>query len=274
LERTLSAVESKLVLRLEWDKKRLVTIDSVADILKCSRNKARVIAYRLEKKHWLERLRGGRYLFIPAEKGEGAVPTMNPLLIGSFLVKPYYYGYSTSNAHYGFTTQMRSTLYLATTKIMRNFRWRNNQFKLVTLSKHKFFGFQEVEVLGVKVNMAEPEKSLVDSVDKMKYAGGAREVLAVIYSGLRKVEAVKLVEYAVKMRTHSLIQRLGYLIDVLLEEDLVSFPGKARKRLLGHVGKAAVYIDPVREKTGRLDKNWKVIGNVSKKELLSDVEIR
>jgi len=54
---------------------------------------------------------------------------------------------------------MRPTLYLATTKIGGNFKWRNNQFRFVTLSKQKFFGFKEVEALGAKVNMAEPEKT-------------------------------------------------------------------------------------------------------------------
>jgi predicted transcriptional regulator of viral defense system len=274
MERTLSGVESQLVLELEWDKKRIVTIDDVARILRCRRNEARVIAHRLEKKRWLERLRRNRYLFIPAERGEMGVPTMNPLLVGSLLVEPYYYSYSTSNAHYGFSTQMRPTLYLATTKTRRSFRWRNSQFRFVTLSRHKFFGFQEVEVLGVKVNMAEPEKTVVDSVDKLKYAGGVQEVLAVICNGLRKVDAERLVEYARRMRNRSLTQRMGYLIDVLLNEGVASFPEDERERLLPHVGKAAIYLDPAGEKSGRLDKAWRVIGNVPRSELLSEVQIR
>lgn len=274
VERTLSGVESRVVLGLEWDKRRTVTIDDVARILRCSRNEARVIAHRLEEKRWLERLRRGCYLFIPAERGKEGVPTMNPLLVGSLLVEPYYYSYSTSNAHYGFTTQMRPTLYLATTKMRRNFKWRNNQFRFVTLSKDKFFGFQEVEVLGARVNMAEPEKTLVDSVDKMKYSGGVGEVLVAIRNGLRKAEAEKLVEYALRMRSKSLIQRMGYFIDILLDEDLADFPEGARKKLLMHVGEATIYLDPAREKSGRLEKAWKVIGNVPREELLSEVRIR
>ena len=274
MERTLSGVESKLVLRLEWEKKRIVTIDDVASILKCSRNQTRVIVHRLEEKRWLERLRGGRYLFIPAERGEKGVPTLNPLLVGSLLIKPYYFSYSTSNAHYGFTTQLRPIFYLATTKPGRIFKWRNARFRFITLSNHKFFGFQEVEVLGTKVKMAEPEKTLVDSVDKMKYAGGIAEVLAVIYNGLKKVERRKLTNYAVRMRSHSLIQRLGYLTDVLANEGLTSFPEEARKKLVKHVGKTVIYLDPSREKSGRLAKAWNIIANVPEKELLSEAQIR
>ena len=274
MERTLSGVESKIVLRLEWDKKRIVTIDDVARILRCSRNEARVIAHRLQEKRWLERLRRGRYLFIPAERGGEGVPPMNPLLVGSVLVEPYYYSYSTSNAHYGFTTQMRPTLYLATTKLRRHVKWRNNQFKFVALSKHKFFGFQEVEVLGAKVNMAEPEKTLVDSVDKMRYSGGVGEVLSVISNGLKRVDVEKLAEYAVRMRTQSLIQRIGYFIDVLVDRDLADFPDKARKKLLMHVGKAPIYLDSAGERTGRFEKTWKIVENVPREKLLSEVQIR
>jgi len=274
MERTLSGVESRLVLRLEWDRKRMVTTDDIARILRCSRNEAHVIAHRLMQKRWFERLRGGRYLFIPAERGEKGIPTMNPLLVGSLLIKPYYYSYSTSNAHYGFTAQMRSTLYLATTSIERGFKWRNNRFRFVTLSRHKFYGFQEADILDVKVNMAEPEKTLVDSVDKMRYAGGVGEVLGVIYNGLRKVEAKKLVYYGVGMRSHSLVQRLGYFIDTLLDEGLVKFPESAREHLLEHVGKTVIYLDPTKERSGRLNSAWRVIGNVPKRDLLSEAQIR
>jgi len=202
------------------------------------------------------------------------VPTLNPLLVGTLLMRPYYYGYSTSNAYYGLTTQMRPILYLATTKPGRVFRWRNNRFRFITLSKYKFFGFQEVEVHGTKVKMAEPEKTLVDSVDKMKYAGGIAEVLAVIHNGLKEVERQKLTNYAVRMRSHSLIQRLGYLIDVLASEGLTSFPEETRKKLLKHVGNTVIYLDPSREKRGRLAKAWNIIANVAENELLSEVQIR
>jgi len=228
----------------------------------------------LEEKRWFERLRRGDYLFIPAERGGKGVPTMNPLLAGSLLVDPYYYSYSTANTHYGFTTQMRSTLYIATTKMRRNFSWKNNQFKFVTLSRHKFFGFQEVEVLGAKVNMAGPEKSLVDSVDKMKYAGGIEEVTAVVYNGLKKVDPHDLVEHALRMRAHSLAQKMGYLIDFLAGEGLAHFPEDARRQLLRQVGKGVIYLDPSRKKRGRLNKPWRIINNIPQAELLSEVQIR
>jgi len=76
------------------------------------------------------------------------------------------------------------------------------------------------------------------------------------------------------MRSQSLIQRMDYFIDILVDEDLADFPEEARKKLLMHVGKAAIYLDPAREKTGRFVKTWKIIDNVPREELLSEVQIR
>ncbi|MBC8445560.1 MAG: hypothetical protein H8D74_00020 [Chloroflexi bacterium] len=53
--RTLSDLESKLVMELEWQEKRLVTLQDVMDILGCSYGHARKLAHQLEKKRWLDR---------------------------------------------------------------------------------------------------------------------------------------------------------------------------------------------------------------------------
>ena len=87
--RTLSDLESKLVMELEWQEKRLVTLQDVMDILGCSNGHARKLVHQLERKRWLDRLAPGKYQFIPASRGCQAVPDMNPLLAGSVLVEPY-----------------------------------------------------------------------------------------------------------------------------------------------------------------------------------------
>ena len=88
--RTLSDLESKLIMELEWQEKKLFTLQDVMDILDCSYAHARKLAHQLEKKRWLDRLEPGKYQFIPASRGSEAVPDMNPLLAGSVLIAPYY----------------------------------------------------------------------------------------------------------------------------------------------------------------------------------------
>ncbi len=178
--RTLSDLESKLVMELEWQEEQLVTLRDVMDILGCSYAHARKLAHQLEKKRWLDRLAPGKYQFIPASRGSQAVPDMNPLLAGSMLVEPYYFSYATANHFYGFSPQVPATVYVATTKTKRPTEIRGVEYRFVSLKPSKFFGYQKARVYTAEVMMAEPEKAVVDSLDKMGYAGGIAEVARVI----------------------------------------------------------------------------------------------
>ena len=276
--RLLTPLEADLVSRWEGEGARIVDVDNVVRLLGSSRGYARVLIHRLESKGWLERIKQGVYLFIPAEYGyDDRYPPMDPLLVGSVLVKPYYYSYSTSNLYYGFTAQVRPLIYLATMKPRRNFGWRNNQYRFVTLTEYKFFGFQKRVVDGVEINIAEPEKSVVDSFDKPKYSGGIPETLCVLYSALRykAFDHGKLVDYSIRMSSNSLAQRLGFLIDFLGEEELTFFPDEERGRLLRYVGKAPIYLAPTRiyGKGGSFSGEWRIVQNIDRGVLLSEIAI-
>lgn len=276
MPRSLSEVESKLVMKLEWQRENIVTTKDIMRILKCSENYAWQIAHKLQQKKWLERIKAGTYIFIPAERGNSAIPPMNPLLAGSVLVNPYYFSYSTANLHYGFTTQVRPVVYIVTTKTKPNKRWKNNLFKLVNVSKTKFFGFTEKQIENFSVNMAEPEKALVDSIDRPSYAGGIEEVISVVFNGIKRGDSKKLVQYAIGMHSHSLIQRLGCIIDFLKQRELVDFPEAQRRILLKHVGRTVIYLAPtsIFGKSGKLNKEWLLIENISREQMLSEITIR
>ncbi len=263
-------------MKLEWERKNIVTIKDIMHALKCSENYAWQIAHVLEQKKWLERIKAGTYIFIAAERGESAIPPMNPLLVGSVLVNPYYFSYSTANLHYGFTTQIRPVVYIVTTKMKRNKRWKNNLFKFVNVSKIKFFGFTKKEIENFSANIAEPEKALVDSIDKPSYAGGIEEVISVVLNGIKRCDSKKLVQYAISMHSHSLTQRLGYIIDFLRQSKLIDFPDIHRRTLLKHVGGTVIYLAPpsLFGKKGKLNRDWLLIENISREQMLSEITIR
>jgi predicted transcriptional regulator of viral defense system len=141
----------------------------------------------------------------------------------------------------------------------------NIQF--VSLSESKFFGFGEAEVMGEKVQMADPEKALLDSLDKPQYAGGIEEVCAAFVKAKAQIDSGKLCDYAPELGTISLVQRLGFLIDFLK----LSVPGKIRRKLVGLVKENAQPIplaSPARfGRKGKLSEDWLVIQNVPEKLL-------
>lgn len=275
-QRQLSPEEARLVAKWEAEKVTTVRARDVQHALNCSLDYTYFLLHNLERKRWLERIRTGLYQFIPARYGyTERIPPANAFIIGSALVKPYYFSYYTSNSHYGFTTQMPFTLFIATTRKRPDVEWVGNVFKFVTLSNRKFFGYKQEKVFDANVNMANPEKSLVDSFDKPRYAGGIEQLVGIVWRGLPRIDENRLVDYALRMKSHALIQRLGFIIDFLVREKLANpISVKLRNLMLKHVGKTAIYLDPHRPKGGEYSKEWNIVNNVPRKQLLSEVGVR
>ncbi len=275
-DRRLSPEEAKLVAMWEAEKRSTIRARDVIDSLHCTADYAYVLLHKLERKHWLERVSPGLYQFIPASYGyPEKVPPANALMVGAALVEPYYFSYYTANSHYGFTTQMPFTLFIATPKKKPKVEWQSVNFQFVTLSKRKFFGYRIERVFDAEVYMAEPEKAIVDSFDKPRYVGGVEQLARIIWRGLARVDKAKLVDYALRMGSHSLVQRLGFIIDYLSKAGSIQpLPVDLKSKLLKSVGNAPIYLDSKRAKTGLFSRDWGVIDNVPREQLLSEIEVR
>jgi predicted transcriptional regulator of viral defense system len=274
--RKLSPEEASLVARWETEKKTVIRSADVQEILHCTLDHAYFLLHNLERKKWLERINTGIYQFVPAAYGyPEKIPPANAFVVGAAFVEPYYFSYYTANSHYGFTTQMPFTLFIATPKKKPSVEWQSVTFKFVTLSKGKFFGFRLERVFGVEVCMAEPEKSLVDSFDKPHYAGGIEQLARIIWRGLARTNHRKLVDYAVRMKSRALVQRLGFILDFLAKEGLATpLSSDLRNVLLNNVGKTPIYLDRKKAKSGSYVREWKVVNNLSREQLLSEIEVR
>ena len=275
--RILAPDEARLVTRWEAEKRTIVRAINIQSALNCSPDYAYVLLHSLERKGWVERIKKGTYQFVPAGYGlyPNKVPPANPFAVGAAFVSPYYFSYYTSNSHYGFTTQMPFTYFIATTKKKASVEWQSVAFEFVTLSKWKFFGYKAAEVFGVEVCIAEPEKSIVDSFDKPHYAGGIEQLARIIWRGLPQINQHLLADYALRMKSHSLVQRLGFVIDFLAREGLGKpLSPDLRKLLTSYVGRSVVYLDKRKPKKGALSSDWKIMNNVSREQLLSEIEVR
>jgi predicted transcriptional regulator of viral defense system len=150
---------------------------------------------------------------------------------------------------------------------------RDKQYRMVIQPAHKFFGFIQIDAYGSPVNMAEREKTILDSLDRPGYAGDIPEVAGMIQRGKSNLDWNKLVDYAVRFETKALLQRLGYLIDLL---NLPIEP-EARNRLFVQAsGNTKCYLgQPRRWHTGgNYNATWRVVGNIPRRELLAEIEVR
>jgi len=280
LENVLTATESGLLSHIKARKCSLINVHEARELLDVDAGYASKILGRLEKKGYLERITRGNYLFIPLEYGyEERYPPMNSLVVGSVLAAPYYYGYQTANNYYGFTSQFSPKAYICTVKPRRSFRWRNTSYKFVTLIDEKFFGFTKIEADGCEVNIAEPEKTVLDSLDKPDYCGGIPQVSYVLYNAFSSnLDLDKLLSYALRMGSKAVLHRLSYLVDLLSERGYV----KVGKDFLDTVsdiipeGASYTYLGPVgtHGRKGSVEGRWKIIMNVDETTVLSELEVK
>jgi predicted transcriptional regulator of viral defense system len=273
MPRSLSPLESKLILHLEWEQQPVVTIEETMDILDCSYDHARQILHRLTEHRWLARITPGTYELIPAERGEHAFPDTNPLFIGSTLVEPYYFSFATAAFFHGLSTQASAAVYIATTvrKGRRLLTVRGKRYRFVVQPDHKFFGAVEVDAYGSQVMMARREKTVVDALDRPNYAGDVPEIAAMLWRGQGQLDWSRLADYALRVRSQALVKRLGYLLDLLD----VPLGSSDRNRLLSGSGRSTIYLG----RTGRwgtggdYDALWRVVDNIPRRELLAEIEV-
>jgi predicted transcriptional regulator of viral defense system len=265
--RTLSRNESKVVLALEWRGEKIVTLGDIRRLLGGSEGYARFLAHQLVHKGWLERLRPGLFLLIPADRGPEGVGDTNPLAAGAALVRPYFFSFGTACTHHGLTEQVFGEVYIACKLRRRPRVIRSTRYVFVELRPEQFFGFREVNVLGEPVQMATPERALLDALDRPRYGGGLREVSRMVSQLGSKVSWRETVDLLSRWGDSALVQRFGYLLDL----HGVELHAETRAELTALVRPASkIHLGPRRKwgDAGKLIKPWNVIANVTREALV------
>jgi len=202
------------MLDLAWRDQRTVTTAELKLLLGGSDGHARVVAHRLVRKGWLEPLKRGLFLVVPADRGPAGIPDTNPLAVGAHLAAPYFYSYATACSFHHLTEQAFTTVYLVCQRAHRALLVRDTRYVFVRVNETRFFGFEEVDVLGAKVDMATLERALLDAVDQTRHAGGIGEVSRIVRNAAPRVSWPRLVVHAERWKESAIVQRLGYLLDL------------------------------------------------------------
>lgn len=266
--RTLSAIESRVILDLEWRGQRTVTTADLTLLLGGSDGHARVVAHRLVRKGWLEPLKRGLFLVVPADRGPAGLPDTNPLAVGVHLIaRPHFYSYATACSFHHLTEQAFATVYLVCQRAQRSLVVRDSRYVFVRVDDTRFFGSEKVDVLGAKVDMATLERALLDAIDQPRHAGGIGEVSRIVRNAAPRVSWPRMVAYAERWRESAIVQRLGYLLDVhgaKLDE-------RTRKRLRRLVFQDSKIFLGDRKRwgtSGRLVAEWGIVENVPREVLV------
>lgn len=211
--RTLGPKESKVILTLREQGREVVHAADIISLLD-SEPTARKVIRNLIRKGWLTRLVGGRYMLLPPEHGPENIGENNPIALAAAAAEPSYVGWWSAAAFHGFTTQKPMTVTVATQRQMPTRTIEGTEVRFIKIAARKFFGSKTYTIYGRSAAITDPEKTVIDCIDRPELAGGPAELTRIVYTAMGEIDHERLIAAAMAMKSTALLQRLGFLTDL------------------------------------------------------------
>ena len=170
----------------------------------------------------------------------------------------------------GFTTQKPATVFVAVRKQTAPLTIEGAEIRFVSVEARKFFGFKTYNVYGRSTRISDPEKTLVDCIDRPDLAGGPSELTRIVHAAMAEIDQEKLMIAALQMNSKALLQRLGFLSD-LVERPLKDEPRQQLRAAIPKKTRSTFGARARREGDIGYVAEWELHVHARKDELLSEV---
>jgi len=272
---SLSKIESALLSTLSAEGKNIFTTDDASAVIGKGRTDIRNILSTLSKKSWINRIERGKYLIVPLEAGVErkwsedsfiiASHLIAPYTIAPYTIAPYTIAYWSALSYWNLTEQMPRTVFVASThrKFTGQKKIASIPYRFITLLPEKFFGIKTIWINNKKVNMTDPEKTIVDCLDHPEYCGGIVEAVKGVWNGIKdkNIDLKKATGYAARINNKAVFKRLGYLCEVL------GIKTEQSNIWLHNISKGYSLLDPTLPDKGNYLRKWRLRCNVDKYNL-------
>jgi predicted transcriptional regulator of viral defense system len=260
----LGPMETKLLYTLEAQDRLIFTIADAKAILGSSDSSVKNVIYGLKKKNRLKEIERGKYLLSPAKAGLEGYWSEHVFRILPHLIDRYYVSYWSALSHWDMTEQIPFVVYVAIQKRKKNLRFDGQVIHFVTVSPQKFFGYTQEKIGDRNFNIASREKTILDCLDRLEYAGGITEVAKGLWNARNELRFDTLLEYTRRYQVESVQRRLGFLLDLIGVHDIKT------ERALTKDFKGYHWLDySARKEILSYDKKWGLKINVPEQELLA-----
>lgn len=232
---------------------RLADLESVGPF-------AASIAKRLVEKKVLERIGRGLYLVRPFRASGQAwsfssLPALEHLLAGT----PHYVGGLSAFTLHRLTAQQHTSVVDVFVQSFRRSRRLGNARVVFHRRPAMVFkrGIIRLDLDGVAVQVADPERAAIDALDQFRVVGGMASALSLVRDAIPKLNTRKLVADALSIARTSTCQRLGLLLERAGKPGRVLSPLRER----AEESRYTPLLIPGRSREGRLHPVWRVIEN-------------
>ncbi|NLF14469.1 MAG: hypothetical protein GX597_21995 [Anaerolineaceae bacterium] len=262
----LSHLEQTIYFASQREGVHLLDADFASDLVDISRRHAVNLLASMAQKGALHRVGRGRYVVVPPDVlYRRKSYLVDPHLILDELMQSngsdglYYVAYQSAAAIHGAAHQLPFVLLVAVPQQRRPIELGRARIQFVQLKPDKFFGFQQTTYHDVPLNVSDPEKTILDCLERFDLCGGVAEVARTISGLIEKVERDKLLEYMWRMDNQALTQRLGLILERLgtvqeIEKNLID-------AIARQVGEHVYPLDPHEPEAGVLNSRWRIREN-------------
>lgn len=207
----------------------------------------------LKHQGWIQGLKRGLYAFTQ-ESGMSESP--HEWEIAQALVPQSVISYWTAMRHYQMTEQLPHITFSMVPKdasIPRNVS--DQRFCFVKAKQEHFFGISIEWINQAKIQITDPERTLLEGLRHPEYCGGFREVLAAFKASIDKLDMNKLTAYACRLEV-VIPKRLGWILenlrtDITILDRLEQLPMKGHRK-----------IDPSAPPKGKYNAKWQLQENI------------
>jgi predicted transcriptional regulator of viral defense system len=224
--------EKELIKQLQ--KKTVFSVQDVERIGNFSREYSKLVLNRLVKRGDVFRITKNAYTL-----------HKDAFLISSNIATPSYISFWSASSYYGFTDQILNTIYVAVTRKVKNINFLG--YRIIFLKLDNFFGYHKIKNENGEIFIADPEKLLIDAVDKQNKMGNFDEIINVFEKS--DISRSKMLEYLKRTKKLSLIKRVCYLLDKIKKID---FLGEFE------IDKNYTILDKLSKKDRGIDKKWRI----------------
>ena len=223
----------------------------------------------MTKRGLLMRLKEGVYYIIPFEKNAATfMPEWH--LIASYITKeiPYYIGYYSALQIHNLITQpsLKEQIVVAEQIRPSEILIKNVPFQYIYHNSNHFFGSKKIWIDNFnRVPCSDLEKTIVDCLFKPEYAGGIVEIAKAIFMAKTQIKFDTLLEYCKKFKSHAVIKRLGFLLELL------EIPNNIIEDLQRLKTPSYTLLDTELPKSGKMISRWSVQQNLETETIKSAI---
>ena len=204
-----------------------INAKDIAKLLDLTSTEANRVLSRWCTNGWLYRVKRGVYIPVPMDSTSSDILIEEPFLIAESLYSPGYVAGFSAVKHWDLSEQIIETVYYFSTKQVkeRSPVYGATRFQIKTIKEDRLFGTKTIWHGSKKVKVSDPTKTIVDVLDDPKLVGGMSVVYDIFqeYSESKHRDFKLLLEYANTIGNKTIFKRLGFMINVRLDNIPIEF---------------------------------------------------